>query len=326
MLEWIERGMLSLGVHKRWSQKFVVRELAKCVFYPEGREEEFERTSCNQLRELEDYASAGMASPFPMTDWTGLRLLRKAIYDTLTKNQLSQREIATGFLYLLRFDQIWHARELGRLREGTASRQSEDFSRTAERIAVAFSLGWVHQATALAEAALLLLPRRAYWTADPQREAGHQPYRMPFPRFVLRLYADFAGRAMPDPMPRHPYEAPVYDTLLAVWRSSDPAALTEPLLAVCDWHTHECMYSRSMDPGRRVDFGFDIYMGWPIEVLMVYRLREELGLRNPSQLDHPLMQTALAAYLPPWPMPQDDLLDRVTQRALKQYPALAEFV
>lgn len=318
--------MLRPGVHKRWSQKFVVRELAKCVFYPAGREEEFERINRNCIAALQAYAGQEMVQSFPMTDVEGLRLLRAAVYDTLTKDQLAQQEIAIGFLYLLRYEQIWHGRELSRLRAGTVSRQTEDFSRTAERIAAAFSLGWVHQATALAEAALLLLPRHAYWTADPQLVAGQPAFRMPFPRFVLRLYADFAGRAMPDPMPRHPYEAPVYDTLLAVWRSSDPAALTEPLLAVCDWHTHECMYRRSMDPGRRVDFGFDIYMGWPIEVLMVYRLRKELGLRNPSQLDHPLMQTALAAYLPPWPMPQDDLLDRVTQRALKQYPALAEFV
>ena len=81
-----------------------------------------------------------------------------------------------------------------------------------------------------------------------------------------------------------------------------------------------------MDPGRRVDFGFDIYMGWPIEVHMVYRLRELLGLRNPHQLDHPLIQTPLADYLPPWPLPDDELLNRVTQRAMKQFPELVEFV
>ena len=318
--------MLRLGVHKRWSQKFVVRELAKCVFYPEGREEEFERINRNQILELENYVAGNTACSFPMTEWTGLRLLRKAAYDTLVSNCLAQTEIATGLLYLLRFQQIWHARELGRLRSGITSTQTEDFARTAEGIAAAFSLGWTHQASALAEAALLLLPRRAYWTADPQRELEYQPFRMPFARFVLKLYADFAGRALPDPMPRHPYEAPPYDALLAVWRTTDMEVLTEALLAVCDWHTHECMYSRSMDPGRRVDFVFDIYMGWPIEIHMVYRLRELLGLVNPDQLDHPLMQTPLASYLPSWPMPEDDLLTRVTQRAIKQYPVLAELV
>ena len=72
MLEWDDYRMLRLGVHKRWSQKFVVRELAKCVFHPEGREEEFERTNRNQVLELEDYAAGNVASSFPMTAWTGL--------------------------------------------------------------------------------------------------------------------------------------------------------------------------------------------------------------------------------------------------------------
>ena len=318
--------MLRLGVHKRWSQKFVVRELAKCVFYPKGREDEFERLDSKSLFELGNYADGDMAPYFPMTNWPGLRLLRKAAYETLVSNCLAQPEIATGLLYLLRFQQIWHARELGRLRSGTESKQTEDFARTAEGIAAAFSLGWTHQASALAEAALLLLPRRAYWTADPQRELEYQPFRMPFARFVLKLYAEFAGRPLPDPMPRHPYESPPYDFLMTVWRTTDMEVLMQALLAVCDWHTHECMYSRSMDPGRRVDFVFDIYMGWPIEVHMVYRLRELLGLPNPSHLDHPLMQTPLANYLPSWPMPEDQLLDRVTRRAIQQYPVLDELV
>jgi hypothetical protein len=318
--------MSGMGIHKRWSQKFVVRELAKCVFYPEGREDEFERSNRTDLLELGKYADGEISTYFPMTVWTGLRLLRKAAYDTLVSNGLAQPEIATGFLYLLRFQQIWHARELGRLRRGTMSGQTEDFARTGEAIAAAFSLGWTHQAAALADTALLLLPRRSYWTADPQRELEYQPYRMPFARFVLRLYAEFAGQDLPEPMPRHPYESPPYDLLMGCWRNPDPDVLVEPLLAVCDWHTHECMYSRSMDPGRRVDFVFDIYMGWPIEVHMVYRLRELLGLCNPRQLDHPLMQTPLAKYLPAWPQPADELLERVTRRALGQYPELAELV
>ena len=92
------------------------------------------------------------------------------------------------------FQQIWRAREFGRLRRGTTSKQTEDFARTGEGIAAAFSLGWTHQASALAEAALLLLPRRAYCTADPQRELEYQLCRMPFARFVLTLYADIAAR------------------------------------------------------------------------------------------------------------------------------------
>ena len=38
------------------------------------------------------------------------------------------------FLYLLRFQQIWRARELGRLRRGTTSKQSEDLRERAKAL------------------------------------------------------------------------------------------------------------------------------------------------------------------------------------------------
>ena len=43
---------------------------------------------------------------------------------------------------------------------------------------------------------------------------------------------------------------------------------------------------------------------------------------NPSSLDHPLMKTGLAPYLPPWPVPEDALLAQVTAKALREFPAL----
>jgi hypothetical protein len=116
-------------------------------------------------------------------------------------------------------------------------------------------------------------------------------------------------------------------SLLECWRNPDPAVLVEPLLATCDWHTHECMYSQSMRPSKQVAFISEPYMGWPIEIHAVFRLRDTLGLPNPLDLDHPLMKTPLATYTPePWPVPHDDLLDRVTARALKDYPELAELL
>ena len=128
---------------------------------------------------------------------------------------------------------------------------------------------------------------------------------------------------MPTRLPHHPFPAPAYDALLACWRDPDPAVLVEPLLAACDWHTHECMYSRSDAPHKDVDFIDDSLMGWPLEVHMVYRLRQALGLALPASLDHPLMQTPLAEYRSPWPQPQDPLWLRVRARALRDFPALA---
>ncbi len=39
------------------------------------------------------------------------------------------------------------------------------------------------------------------------------------------------------------------------------------------------------------------------------------------------MKTPLAVYtLEPWPVPHDDLLERVTQRAMLEYPELGELL
>jgi hypothetical protein len=122
--------------------------------------------------------------------------------------------------------------------------------------------------------------------------------------------------------PEHPFPAPEYDAVLAHWHDPDPSKLGEILLAVCDRHTHEC-FKWSDKPDKHGDFVNDVYWGWPIEVHMVFRIREDRGLPIP-RVDHPLMQTALGAYLPPVPIPSDELLDRITAMAIQTYPTLAE--
>lgn len=86
------------------------------------------------------------------------------------------------------------------------------------------------------------------------------------------------------------------------------------------------MYSRSDDPDRDVDFVDDTLMGWPLAVHMIYRLREDLGLPLPATLDHPLMRTGLAAYLPRWPEPACNLLSRAKRQAVVDCPELAELL
>ncbi|MCU0762688.1 MAG: hypothetical protein MUF76_06870 [Hydrogenophaga sp.] len=185
---------------------------------------------------------------------------------------------------------------------------------------MSYSLGWNSSADKIAEWAVHFMPQRALWTEEDE-DPRWQRNREPFARFTWALWADFAGVSLPK-MPDHPYESPAYDKLLACWRTPEPEALVEALLDVCDWHTHECMYSRSMLPSKQVDFIDDTLMGWPVEVHMVYRLRERLGLALPPALDHPLMQAPLGAYLPAQPIPRDERLQQVISRACREVPGL----
>lgn len=194
----------------------------------------------------------------------------------------------------------------------------------AETLSMAHALGWNGIADRIGAWTIQLLPLGMCWTQD-DFDPRWEKRREPFARFMLRLHADFSGAALPE-LPPHPYEAPVYEDLLACWRHPDPARLVEPLLAACDWHTHECMYSRSDRPSKNVDFINDTLMGWPVEVHTVYRLRERLGLALPAELDHPLMQTPFGAYPPPQPVPQDELLHKLMQRAFVEVPGLRELV
>jgi hypothetical protein len=191
------------------------------------------------------------------------------------------------------------------------------------------AFGWHEYARKLTGATVELLPHRAFYDAQdqPGDKITKETPRRCFSWFALRLLALWSLDRIPDGLPHHPYPAPEYGALLPHWDTDDLPLLTELLLAVCDRHTHEAIYSRSSLPSRTVDFISDPYMAWPVEVHMLFRLRDSLGLPNPLDLDHPLMKTPLAVYTPePWPMPQDDLLERITARALREYPELAELL
>lgn len=122
--------------------------------------------------------------------------------------------------------------------------------------------------------------------------------------------------------PAHDYPAPVYNALLQRWRTQDEGQLVELLLAACDWHAHEC-WKWSDKPEKHGDFVLDPHFGWPIEIHLVFRLRETLGLKNPD-LEHPLMRTGLGAYLPAIPVVTDPLLAAVTNKAMQLFPQLAD--
>lgn len=318
--------MTRLGVHKRWHHKFLLKEVACRV--PERAGLDPARLADSLASHADDeqriaaYAdgdpTAHIGRAWMAMHWHGQLLLRRAEHD-IYKHGYPDREA----FHLAAWHQVLAALiVLGRNSAGIGRTPPwiTNLRDVGETMSMAYALGWNTAADKIGLWAIDLMPHGCMWW-DHAFDERVERDREPFARFVFDLYADFAQRTLPT-MPAHPYEAPVYDALLACWRNPDPAVIVEPLLAACDWHTHECMYSRSDRPSKRVDFINDTLMGWPVEVHMVYRLRERLGQALPTELDHPLMKAPLGAYLPPQPVPQDERLNKVVRRACHDVPGL----
>lgn len=144
------------------------------------------------------------------------------------------------------------------------------------------------------------------------RNSLNTHYR-PALHFILRLWADYLGEP-PHVLQGESLTEPHYRALFDHWREADADAVAPYCLAACDAHTH-----------RNCEFGEFIsltkWKRFPIEILLLFKLRELLGLVNPT-LDHPLMNTPLGK-LPPeisfdaFTRGPDDLVYRVRQRMMQ---------
>ncbi|QLI83310.1 hypothetical protein HZU75_14705 [Chitinibacter fontanus] len=139
--------------------------------------------------------------------------------------------------------------------------------------------------------------------------------------FMLRLFADWVGDVSHQ-WPNYAYDEPIYEALLQHWRNPDPEALVPCLLAACDRHTHQA----GKDTLKKFyDFNSDWHLERvPVEILLLFRLREWEGLANPV-LDHPLMAAPFDRLPPEQPIPElDELMQGVLKRAREDWPQYDE--
>jgi predicted DNA-binding WGR domain protein len=136
--------------------------------------------------------------------------------------------------------------------------------------------------------------------------------------FVLRLIADWQGWPVGPKVPTCSVDEPVFQALLAQWRTPDVDVLAPLLLAACDRHTHQARY----DSGSKCyDLSEDDWWYDPFEIHSVLRLRLRLGLSNPV-LDHPLLSTPLGVLPPETPPYCDGLLAAVLTQGRREMPNL----
>jgi hypothetical protein len=164
------------------------------------------------------------------------------------------------------------------------------------------------QAFELARLQVLAYRRRHY-----RRERAFYPIF----HFMLRITAEFFGESPLD-VEGESMMNPIFNALLEYWRTKDTDDLTPLCLAACDFHTIRC---GPTPRNKFYEFGGEEFTRLPIEILLLFKLRQLCGLTNPK-LDHPLINLPLGE-LPAEiafdsiATPPDDLIYRVRQRMMQ---------
>ena len=125
----------------------------------------------------------------------------------------------------------------------------------------------------------------------------------PIFNFVLRVMADYLNEPQLV-LEGDALDEPILNALFDVWRHPDPAALEYIALAACDFHTHRIKAGKGKNFH---EFENGDWTRTPFEILLVFKLRQKLRLRNPK-LDHPLMNTALGQLPTEVPFEPDELV------------------
>lgn len=151
-------------------------------------------------------------------------------------------------------------------------------------------------------------------------EAGRRGYYFdvkfyPIFHFILLLFSATQGLEI-EPWSSAATREPALTSLLEKWQTRDVSNLTPLVIAVCDFHTHRCK-PRTKDWNEFSSGVGSNFTRMPIEILMLYRLRERRGLANPD-VDHPLMNSPLGKLCEPMSCKPDDLLLQVLDRASSQ--------
>jgi hypothetical protein len=127
--------------------------------------------------------------------------------------------------------------------------------------------------------------------------------------FILRILADFLDEK-PLELSGKAAQEILFHELFNEWKNPDPDSIVELCLAACDYHTHQC----KPDNGNKWhEFNNGEWVWWPIEINLLFKLRELLGFKNPD-INHPLMNTTLGQLPAEKEFVLDELLLQVLER------------
>lgn len=133
--------------------------------------------------------------------------------------------------------------------------------------------------------------------------------------FMVQLATDYLGLPQRDWSGYFGGE-PLFDEILTHWKDEDVTVLNGLLIQLCNRHTH---HTRASTAKNNHDFDHLALYHFPVEVLMVYRLRQWKGLSLP-QVKHPLMKAPFDQLPEIQEGYSDELLEKVKIRARCEYP------
>jgi hypothetical protein len=150
---------------------------------------------------------------------------------------------------------------------------------------------------------------------DPEKR---QESRLPLFALVMLLLADFFDLPMDRARYAFPAEdwMPAYYAALADWRSPDLTRIQDIVQAMCDFHIRNTR--KNLTPFVWLAFETDFI--FPFEVLLLLRLREWIGLSNPTHYDHPMMNNPLAVLPQGLPPPATPVLDQALRVFQRNHP------
>lgn len=127
--------------------------------------------------------------------------------------------------------------------------------------------------------------------------------------FMLRVIADYLEER-PVEIAGEALHEPTMLRLFDIWRSADLDEFAPACLAALDHHTHRC---RANNANSFFEFQGVDWIRIPIEIWLIFKLRERLGLPNPV-LDHPLMEGACGIVPPDVGFKAEPLIAAVYER------------
>lgn len=162
--------------------------------------------------------------------------------------------------------------------------------------------------------------KEAFNLARLQLRAYRKGYYTPFDRdkypifhFMLRLLADYLGEP-PLVLEGELLAEPIFPRLFDLWHEHAADTLLPVCLAACDFHTHR--WSAMGNDYLTNEFSWGNFVYTPIEILLLFKLRQSIGLSNPV-VDHPLMNTPLGVLPEEVAFEPGDLIKRVRARMMQ---------
>jgi hypothetical protein len=163
-------------------------------------------------------------------------------------------------------------------------------------------IGWVGLAAAVGaiEVAARLAPLLIAATQEGYLISSNS---LGMQHWILRLWCKVNGLDYPNTgYPRYD----VAEGVLEMWDTQDTELLGAWLVQLCNLHTRLAAQRDNMDFA-------NVFSHFPVEVLLLFRLREQAGLANP-EVDHPIMKFPWSRLWPIAPAEPDELLAGVYQR------------